>query len=151
MVPPNLAPDTSVAVHTHELAKAMRAVRAAKSAARLAGLDPGDLTRAIKMLSADPEKLARMQERVGGVLAALGAGTVVEADLFERVSDETPEQRADRIWRDGFLAAVLGDPCEPNESRAADAERWTEGWRAFVAAHADYTTKQRVSRSAKAA
>jgi hypothetical protein len=151
MVPPNLQPDTSVAVHTHELAKAMRAVRAAKSAARLAGLDPGDLVRAIKMLSADPEKLAKSQARVGGVLLALGAAATVEADLFDRVSDETVEQRADRIWRDGFLAAVLGDPCEPNEQRAADAERWIEGWRAFVAAHADYTTTKRASRSAKAA
>lgn len=134
MTAPNSQPDTTVAIHTHGLAVAMRAVRQAKASARAAGLDPGTLARAIKMLSADPDKMAKREEELGVLLTALGASTVsVEADLFERVNDETAAQRADRIWRDGYLAAVLGDPCVTDLVNE-DAMRWVEGWHAFIAA-----------------
>jgi hypothetical protein len=134
MTAPNSQPDSVVAIHTHSLAVAMRAVKLAKADARAAGLDPSVLGRAIKMLSADPDKLAKREEQLGVLLTALGAASVsVEADLFERVNDETATQRADRIWRDGYLSAVLGDPCVTTLINE-DAMRWVEGWHAFMAA-----------------
>jgi hypothetical protein len=46
--------------------------------------------------------------------------------------DETQAQRSDRIWRDGYLAAVLGDPRAPVLTDE-DGRRWAEGWDAFTA------------------
>lgn len=139
----NSIPDALVAICTHRLAMAMRDMRVAKAGARLAGLTPSDLTAAIKLLSANPDLLAKKQERLGAVLVALKAGAVcVEADLFERTTDERPAQRAERIWNDGYVAAVLGDACEPGALVGEDAERWRAGWAAFRAVLEDHEARR---------
>lgn len=147
----NSLPSVLVATLVHNLALAKRAVKEAEQTARLAGLDPSDVKRALKLLTTDPQKHARQQERMGAILVALGAATAsVEADLFERVVDESPAQRTERIRRDGYLAAVLGDACSAGALDGDDAQAWAGGWHAFHADRAAYEHEKTESQAAAA-
>jgi len=145
----NSLPDIEIAVAAHRIAVARRALKAAEIAARLKGVPLGELKSAIKMLSADPDKIALKQARMGSILVALKAATVsVEADLFERTSDETSEERAERYWRDGYCAAVLGEPEGGGALEGDDKRAWVEGHRAFHTALRAYDESEKASRAA---
>lgn len=118
----------------------MRAMRLAEAAAERAGFDPADLKRAITFLQADPEQMLAEHERLGAVLFALRApGVEIETpQVLDRTADETPERRAERLRRTGYLAAVLDDPGDRGGFQGNDARLWSEGWNAFrddLAAH----------------
>lgn len=130
-----LAPDPSVAVHMHRLAVAMAAVRDAEAAAKEAGHEPADLVRALDILKMSPERVLEREERLARILIAVRAPgvSVEQADVVERIHDESPRARKHRIRQEGYVAALLGETELPSWLKTdADRELFAAGMAAFA-------------------
>lgn len=130
-----LAPDPSVAVHMHRLAVAMSAVRDAEAAAKEAGHDPADLVRALDLLASTPERVLEREEKLARILIAVRAPgvSVEQADVVERIHDESPRARKHRIRQEGYVAALLGETELPSWLKTdADRELFAAGMAAFA-------------------
>lgn len=152
----NELPSAVIAVHTHRVHVARAAVQRAKAEMRLreahaqaAGVPMGGLKRALRMISADPERLARQEAETAMILAATGCGVQVEQPtLFDTTTDESDEVRAKRLRAEGYSAGVydLGLSACPYDD-GPDRAAWRAGFDAFAADLAAYElTEKRRSR-----
>lgn len=142
----NETPDILIAVFMHRRAKAQNSLQDAKNHLRMidaqaAGLDlpVAGVKRAVKMMSADPEKLERQERETAMVLRAVRADVEIEQpSLFEATTDESDTARSQRLHRAGWFAAVMAQPRTCTMSDADDRHDWLTGYDAFHAALTDY-------------
>lgn len=138
----NELPSAVIAVHTHRVHVARAAVQRAKAEMRLreahaqaAGVPMGGLKRALRMMTADPERLERQERETAMILAATGCAIQVEQPtLFDTTTDESDEVRALRLRAEGYSAGVydLGLGVCPYDDDA-DRAAWRSGFDAFAA------------------
>lgn len=128
--------DTSVAVAAHKLAMAIKAVEKADAWASGRGIEPGDLRRALDLMKTTAEAAADRENRLARVLGAIRAPGVLveECEVVERIRDETADERRQRLFDEGYVAAVLGNSAAARRLRKAhDREQFLAGWDAFTA------------------
>lgn len=134
--------DPIVAVAMHKLSAAIRAQDKAEAWASGRGIDPADLRRALEALTASAEATADREGRMGRLLHAIRAPGVIveEVEVVERIRDETPEERRERLFSEGYIAGVLGMSKAARRLRkAADRELFLAGWDAFAADFSKHT------------
>ena len=133
--------DASVAVALHKLSAAVKAVERADTWASGRGIDPADLRRALDLLTTTADAAADRENRLGRILTAIRAPNVLveECEVVERIRDETVEERQDRLFREGYVAAILGNTGAARRKKGSDRELFLAGWDAFTAELSKHT------------
>ena len=135
-----LTPEAALAVHAHRIAVAVDAERhaiaarsQAEEAARAEGFPVDVWLRAMDLMNADPDAMAALERHTSVLLLAVRAGIdVEEVRVFEATTDQSAEDRAQRIRDEGFHAAIVGRPADGGGyAKAADRAVWTGGWHDF--------------------
>ena len=133
--------DAPTAILIHRLAGALRLQRQADAECQAVddlaadlGLTGQILRRALAVVESDPRSWESDERLVGNVLTAIGAPVVLDhVEQFERITDESPKDHIVRLRREGWFAAVIGQPDDvgghPNGSE--DAKAWKAGYRSF--------------------
>jgi hypothetical protein len=123
----------TVAIHAHRLAVARRALAAVRSAAIADGVDPDVLDLALRVAEASPERVMEDHQAIMETLARMSSPHIgiEEVEVVVRTREETGRERAARRRREGYFAAVLGQPCYAVGQDACGAEEWRAGWQAF--------------------
>jgi hypothetical protein len=157
--PPEGPPEHLTAICCHILIRARAGVSLASDRLRRAreglaevGLTEDAVDRALRLLELDPHILETQERQTGAILASLRApGVEVETlEIVERRTDEPKESRAERIWRKGWITAVLNRPADPPPNQD-EARTWLDGFNAFRAALRAYENRKPRARQAIAA
>ena len=130
-------PDVLASILMHSLVQADNAASMAHDRCRRveqdiadAGLSLAAMRRTIRLLTSQPETFHAEEVACAGIMQLIGVpGVRLEAvEVAERITDETQQERADRLRSEGWCAAVLNRPS------VMERGPFREGYSAFLTA-----------------